>query len=93
MAFLLIVATACKQQQAKAYVSELDSNDSLSIEMGASQMTSYHSERLGIDITYPSFLRHQYLEEDQMEVFIELFLGRLPDYLRRSLVKGALAAC
>ena len=31
--------------------------------------------------------------EDQMEVFIELFLGRLPDYLRRSLVKGALAAC
>jgi hypothetical protein len=70
LAFLLIVATACKQQQAKAYVSELDSNDSLSIEMGASQMTSYHSERLGIDITYPSFLRHQYLEEDQMEVFM-----------------------
>lgn len=31
--------------------------------------------------------------EDQMEAFVELFFGRLPDYLCRSLIKGALDAC
>lgn len=68
--FLLLCMMACRQQMPKAYVTELDSNDSLSIVMGDSKMIDYHSERLGIDITYPSFLRHQYLEEDQMEVFM-----------------------
>ncbi|MBQ9231799.1 MAG: hypothetical protein IJ190_11600 [Prevotella sp.] len=68
---LAFCLTACRQQVAKAYMTELDSDDSLSIIMGESQMVSYHSDRLGIDITYPSFLRHQYLEEEQMEVFMD----------------------
>ena len=68
---LLLCMMACRQQTPKTYVTELDSNDSLSIVMGDSKMIDYHSEQLGIDITYPSFLRHQYLEEDQMEVFMD----------------------
>ena len=70
LALFLMALAACKQQPSKAYVTNLDSNDSLSIELGNSKMINYHSERLGIDISYPSFLRHQYLEEDQMEVFM-----------------------
>ena len=30
--------------------------------------------------------------EAQMELFIEMFVGRLPDYIRNSLAKAALAA-
>lgn len=30
--------------------------------------------------------------EEQMELFIEVFVGRLPDYIRNSLAKAALAA-
>lgn len=72
--FLIVLGlcvTSCRQQVLKAYTSELDSNDSMSISIGESKMVSYHSDRLGIDIVYPSFLRHQYLEEDQMEVFMD----------------------
>lgn len=82
--------SGCRQQGAKAYVTELDSNDSLSIIMGDSKMIDYHSERLGIDITYPSFLRHQYLDEDQMEVFMDedvslsFMVEHLDDNLHRS---------
>ena len=63
--------TSCRQQVAKSYATELDSNDSIAISIGESKMVNYHSEKLGIDIIYPSFLRHQYLEEDQMEVFMD----------------------
>lgn len=72
--FLIVLGccvTSCRQQVAKSYATELDSNDSMSISIGESKMVNYHSERLGIDIVYPSFLRHQYLEEDQMEVFMD----------------------
>jgi hypothetical protein len=72
--FLIVLGlsmTSCRQQAPKAYTSELDSNDSMSISIGESKMVSYHSDRLGIDLIYPSFLRHQYLEEDQMEVFMD----------------------
>ena len=86
----LLFLSACRQQAAKAYVTELDSNDSLSILMGNSEMTRYHSDKLDIDITYPSFLRHQYLEEDQMEVFMDedvslsYMVEHLDDNLHRS---------
>lgn len=63
--------TSCRQQVAKSYATDLDSNDSIAISIGESKMVNYHSEKLGIDIIYPSFLRHQYLEEDQMEVFMD----------------------
>ena len=86
----LLFLSSCRQQAAKAYVTELDSNDSLSILMGNSEMTRYHSDKLDIDITYPSFLRHQYLEEDQMEVFMDedvslsYMVEHLDDNLHRS---------
>lgn len=63
--------TSCRQQVAKSYATDLDSNDSIAISIGESKMVNYHSEKLDIDIIYPSFLRHQYLEEDQMEVFMD----------------------
>ena len=86
----LLFLSSCRQQAAKAYVTELDSNDSLSILMGNSEKTRYHSDKLDIDITYPSFLRHQYLEEDQMEVFMDedvslsYMVEHLDDNLHRS---------
>ena len=30
--------------------------------------------------------------EEQLELFIEMFVGRLPEYIRNSLAKAALAA-
>ena len=63
--------TSCRQQAARAYLTELNCNDSMAISIGESEMVNYRSDRLGIDIVYPSFLRHQYLEEDQMEVFMD----------------------
>ena len=88
--FLTLCLTACRQQMPKAYVTELDSNDSLTIAMGNSKMIDYHSDRLGIDITYPSYLHHQYLEEDQMEVFmtddvsLSFMVEHINDNLRRT---------
>ena len=49
---------ACRQQTPKAYVTELDSNDSLSIVMGDSKMIDYHSERLGITVILRYDPRH-----------------------------------
>ncbi|MBQ8714770.1 MAG: hypothetical protein IJ552_06130 [Prevotella sp.] len=87
---MTLCLTACRQQMPKAYITELDSDDSLTIAIGNSEMTNYHSERLGIDITYPSYLRHQYLEEDQMEVFmtddvsLSFMVKHIDENLRRS---------
>ena len=57
--------------QPKAYVSELTSDDSLTIRMGQWNLTRYHSDKLGMDINYPSFLYHQELpSETSQEIFI-----------------------
>ena len=45
-------------------------DDSLAIELGNSDTIQYYSPYLDIDISYPSYLRHQYLIDDQMEVFM-----------------------
>ena len=59
------------QQQPKAYVSELTSDDSLTIRMGQWDLTRYHSEKLGMDINYPSFLYHQEMpSETSQELFV-----------------------
>lgn len=58
------------RQQLKSFSNELTSDDSLAIELGNSDTIRYHSPQLGIDISYPSYLRHQYLADDQMEVFM-----------------------
>ena len=57
--------------QPKAYVSELTSDDSLTIRMGQWNLTRYHSDKLDMDINYPSFLYHQELpSETSQEMFI-----------------------
>ena len=57
--------------QPKAYTSELTSDDSLTIRMGQWNLARYHSDKLGMDINYPSFLYHQELpSETSQEMFI-----------------------
>ena len=51
------------RQQPRAYVSELTSADSVSIRMGQFSLLKYHSDRLGFDINYPSYLVRQELPE------------------------------
>ena len=59
------------RQQAKAYHTELTSDDSMTIKMGQWDLIKYHSDKLGMDINYPSFLHHQALpSETSQEVFI-----------------------
>ena len=50
-------------KQPKAYTSELSGSDSLSIRMGNYTLLKYYSERLGLNINYPSFLVHQDLPD------------------------------
>lgn len=69
--WLTLFAACGGQQQPKAYVSELTSDDSLMIRMGQWELTRYHSEKLGMDINYPSFLYHQELpSEHSQELFV-----------------------
>lgn len=70
--FCALLAGACGgQQQPKAYVSELTSDDSLTIRMGQWDLTRYHSDNLGMDINYPSFLYHQEMpSETSQELFV-----------------------
>lgn len=59
------------QQQPKSYVTELTSDDSMTIKMGQWDLIKYYSDKLGMDINYPSFLHHQQLpSETSQEVFI-----------------------
>ena len=67
----LLVVACGGQQQPKAYVSELTSDDSLTIRMGQWDLTRYHSDKLGMDINYPSFLYHQEMRsETSQELFV-----------------------
>ncbi len=66
-----MILSACGQRrQLKSFYNKLSADDSLSIELGNAKLKQYHSEALNIDITYPDYLRHQFLAEDQMEVFM-----------------------
>ncbi|MCR5579778.1 MAG: hypothetical protein K6F74_11335 [Prevotella sp.] len=71
---LLLLTVGCLngQKQPRAYVSDLTSGDSVSIKMGQYSLLKYHSDRLGFDINYPSFLVHQDLPEDvgMQEIFM-----------------------
>lgn len=60
------------RQQPRAYVAELTSDDSMTIRMGQWNLMRYHSERLGFDINYPSFLIHQQLPDEvgAQEIFM-----------------------
>ena len=72
LACTTVLAVSCgNSPQPKAYTSELTSDDSLTIRMGQWDLTRYHSDKLGMDINYPSFLYHQELpSETSQEVFI-----------------------
>ncbi|MBR2292474.1 MAG: hypothetical protein IJ868_09255 [Prevotella sp.] len=82
-----VVLTGCGgNQQPKAYVSELTSSDSVSIQMGQWTLLKYHSDRLGMDINYPSFLVHQDLPDEVglQELFImdDISVSVMVDSLR-----------
>lgn len=69
---IMILLGGCgNSQQPKAYVTELSSDDSMTIRMGQWELIKYHSDKLGLDINYPSFLIRQPLpSETSQEVFI-----------------------
>ena len=68
---ICLLIGACSTHQPKSYVAELTSDDSLTISLGQWELTRYHSDKLGLDINYPSFLYHQTLPgETSQEVFI-----------------------
>lgn len=62
----IVFMSGCMERQKRtyAYVSELTGGDSVSIKMGQYTLLKYHSDRLGFDINYPSYLIHQDLPED-----------------------------
>lgn len=66
----LLLAACGGRQQLKSFHNVITADDSLNIELSRSTQLKYHSPSLGLDIEYPSYLRHQYLEDEQMEVFL-----------------------
>ena len=87
IAFVAIVMMACGgQRQPKYYGStELSSDDSLTIKMGQWDLLKYHSDKLGMDINYPSFLYRQDLaNEPNQEVFMadEMSVSVIVDSLK-----------
>lgn len=68
---LVCLCLACgNRQQLKSFNNVMTGDDSLAIELGNSDTIQYYSTYLDLDISYPSYLRHQYLADDQMEVFM-----------------------
>lgn len=67
-----ILLGACSgARQPRSYVAELSSDDSMTIRLGQWELTRYHSDKLGLDINYPSFLYRQDLpEEPGQELFM-----------------------
>ena len=74
IALIAIIISACGgQRQPRAYggVVELTSDDSMTIKMGQWDLMKYHSDKLELDINYPSFLYHQDLPHEYgQEVFM-----------------------
>lgn len=81
-----VLFIACgNRQQLKSFNNVMTGDDSIAIELGNSDTIHYHSDALGLDISYPSYLRHQYLDDDQMEVFMtdDVSLSFMVQYLDR----------
>lgn len=71
IALTLLLGSCGSNPRPKAYYTELTSDDSMTIKMGQWDLIKYHSDKLGLDINYPSFLYHQALpSETSQEVFI-----------------------
>ncbi len=83
----IMLLTACQQRkQLKSFNNVITADDSLNIALSKSTDINYHSPLLGLDITYPSYLRHQYLEDSQMEVFLNDDLSL--SFMEQQLYKG-----
>lgn len=71
---IMLALSGCfsNERQPKAYVSEMSGADSVAIRMGNYTLLKYHSDRLGFDINYPSFLVHQNLPDEvgMQEIFM-----------------------
>ena len=69
---MFLLGSCLGHQQPRAYTSDLTSSDSITIKMGNYTLLKYHSDRLGLDINYPSFLVHQDLPDEAglQEVFM-----------------------
>ena len=84
--FAIIISACGGQRQPKAYGGmELTASDSATIRMGQWDLIKYHSDKLGIDINYPSFLYHQDLKgETAQEVFMsdEMSISVMVDSLQ-----------
>lgn len=84
---LCCILTGCgNRQQLKSFSNTITADDSLNIELGHSDTLTYHSPTLGIDVQYPSYLRHLYMEDDQMEVFLNDDLSL--SFMEQQLLKG-----
>ena len=71
LSLVLLMAACSGGQQHRYYVAELTSDDSMTIRLGQWDLTRFHSDKLGLDINYPSFLYHQDLpEEPGQELFM-----------------------
>ena len=86
LAVCILSACGGGQRQPHAYGgTELSSDDSMTIRMGQWDLIKYHSDKLGIDINYPSFLYHQDLKnEPAQEVFMsdEMSISVMVDSLK-----------
>lgn len=84
--FAIIISACGGQRQPRAYGGmEMTADDSATIRMGQWDLIKYHSDKLGIDINYPSFLYHQNLKnETAQEVFMsdEMSLSVMVDSLQ-----------
>lgn len=83
---LLLTASCQNRQQLKSFNNVITADDSLNIELSKSHQVTYHSPSLNLDIEYPSYLRHQYLEDDQMEVFLNDDLSL--SFMEQQVMKG-----
>ena len=83
----LVLLLGCQNQpKLKSFNNVITADDSLNIELSKADILTYHSDKLGLDITYPSYLRHQFLEDDQMEVFLNDDLSL--SFMEQRLYKG-----
>ena len=84
--FAIIISACGGQRQPRAYGGmKMTADDSATIRMGQWDLIKYHSDKLGIDINYPSFLYHQDLKnETAQEVFMsdEMSLSVMVDSLQ-----------
>ena len=84
--YCLLFIGCQNQPKLKSFNNVITADDSLNIELSRADTIFYHSETLGLDITYPSYLRHQFLEDDQMEVFLNDVLSL--SFMEQRLFKG-----